>query len=437
MFMRQDVAERIGRLFKAGIVPTATQLEEMRASRAAARSEAKASSNEPDNYSVVGNIAQVRVCGVLAEEPDFWAWLLGIDQTTYADIRDAFALAAANPQVTKVMLSVDSPGGFVDGLFETLATIESFGKPITVEAGQACSAAYAMAAMAGPIFPRGPASVFGSIGVAASYYVDPNQIDIASTEAPNKRPNVATEEGKAIVRAELDALHELFVEAIVRGRKNATGKSYTVAQVNADFGRGGTVLTDVAHTQGMIDKKAKAPKRGSVALDDVAELPAVPEKIASASDGGAEPQSPAVAVELQKPSSLPNTGSGRTKNMDEAAFKAQHPELYASIVAAAEARGTASERRRVLAHRKLANSTGAYKVADAAIESGASTMDEDVHAEYMTAAMNRNAIAARETEGAAAAAVTEGAVVATPAAKDLGDEVADRLDAMYGRKPKA
>ncbi len=456
MFMRADLAERIGRLFKSGITPTAQQLEEMRQSREAARAAARAARGggattaaaEPENYTVVGNVAQIDVCGVLAEEPDFWAWLLGVDQTTYGDIRDAFALAAANPAVSKVVLSVDSPGGYVDGLFETLAAVESFGKPITVEAGQACSAAYALAAMAGPITPRGPASVFGSVGVAVTYYVDPEQIDITSTHAPNKRPDVTTEAGKAVVRAELDALHELFVEAIVRGRKNATGKPYTVAQVNADFGRGGCLLADEARAAGMIDKAAKVAKRGTqAAAEEPTEAPA-PEPEASAPPVAPPPataptaaqQPPAPSAPQPKDASAASGGAAGTgkRKMTKEELKAQHPELFAAV----QADGVTAERKRCCAHLKMAKSTGATDVAYKAIESGASTLDEDVHADYMSAAINRGHQATRGTETAGAAAIVAGATPPTTGATgdgegpDLGDEVAARVAKQLGHKPK-
>ena len=173
MLLRSDVAERLGRAYKLGAAPSAKQREEFAAARAARPKLADTlpgaramASSDPENYAVVGSVAQITVEGVLSEEPDFWAWLFGMDGTTYEDIRDAFALAASDPLVKSVVLAVSSPGGYTDGLFETLAAIEAFGKPITVQASQACSAAYALSAMAGPITALGPASEFGSIGVA-------------------------------------------------------------------------------------------------------------------------------------------------------------------------------------------------------------------------------------------------------------------------------
>jgi len=436
MFLQQDVAERIGRLYKSGIVPTAKQLEECRAARrrVAVKSDGVlASSGDTENYTVVGNTAEIAVCGVLTEEPDFWSWLLGIDQTCYEDIRDAFALAAADPNVTNVILSVNSPGGYLDGLFETLATEESFQKPVKVVAAQACSAAYALSAMAGPIQASGPASSFGSIGVAITFFVDPeHQVDIASTEAPKKRPDVTTPEGKAIVREELDAYHELFVDAIARGRSNATGKAYTVAQVNADFGRGGVLLTDAAKAAGMIDKAPKPTKRGSgqALADDTEESPPMP-SVAASTDAA-----PSAPVSKDQPPRL--TGQTRkTTPMNEEELLAQHPALHASLIAKGAAQGQATERKRVCAHLKLAKATGARDVAEAAIASGASTMDEDVHAEYLAASLGKRETAARQADSDAAGAALGDAAQTPVATKDLGDEVADRIEAAMGKKPAA
>lgn len=95
--------------------------------------------------------------------------------------------------------------------------------------------------------------------------------------------------------------------------------------------------------------------------------------------------------------------------MTEEELLAQFPAVHASLTAKGAAQGQASERKRVLAHLKLAKSTGANEVAQKAIESGASTLDEDVHADYMSASMNRGAQAARQTDSDKADAALGGA----------------------------
>lgn len=206
---------------------------------------------------VAGDVGEIAIVGLLTARPSFVAWLLGVGNTVYSDVQAALAQAAADPTIKRVVLAVNSPGGQVDGLFDCLAALESFTKPISTRASFAASAAYAIASLGGKITATGPAATFGSIGVAASFTVDPSQVDITSTAAPNKRPDVSTPEGQAVVRAELDDLHALFADAIARGRGT------TVARVNAEFGRGGVVLAAEAKKRGMVDAIAKTGSSSS------------------------------------------------------------------------------------------------------------------------------------------------------------------------------
>lgn len=368
----------------------------------------------PRNLKVAGNTAEIDIVGVLTEKPDFLAWLFGGANATYESIRASLAAANSDPSVKEIVLNVASPGGSVNGMFETIAAIEATTKPMRVRASQAQSAAYALSAAAGKIEAVSPASMFGSIGVAASIFVDDSVVDIASTEAPNKRPDVTTDEGKAVIREELDALHELFADAIARGRAAATGnEDMDVEFVNTNFGRGGSLLAAEAKKRKMIDSYPKPASRAARGKNATA-----------VSDGGQDTV----------------TETKELQPMNIETLKAQHPEVYAALFAQGEAAGVsagvAQERDRVSAHLTMGEASGDMKTALAAIADG-SAMTSALQAKYLAAGMNRNAIAARESEGAAAAAVTEGAVVATPAAKDLGDEVADRVCAQMGLKPKA
>lgn len=379
----------------------------------------------PRNMTVAGNVAQISVEGLLTEKPDFWAWLLGMGNTTYASIVTALAAADADPNIKEIVLQVNSPGGSVAGLFETLAAISATKKPMRSRASLAASAAFAIVAAAGPIEATTFASEFGSIGVAASIFLDEQTIDIASTEAPNKRPDVTTPEGVAVIREELDALHALFAQEIAMGRKATTGdEEMTVARVNADFGRGSVLLAKDAKKRGMIDSLPKSTARARG-------------KNASAGIGGPETPEP-VKVE------------GKVA-MTKDELKAQHPELYASIREEGREEGikagTDTERKRVKAHNAMAKAAGDPSLAVPFIESGASVQDDEVFATYQTASMNRNAQAARQTDSDTALAAVAGATPPTTTAgagaasaagtevRDMGDEVADRIAAKSGKVP--
>lgn len=444
MLLRADLSEKLARVHRSIGSPTAQQRAEFVAVRAArpkyaARVEGARSvaSSDPENYAVVGNVAQICVDGVLSEEPDFWAWLMGCDGSTYQDIRDAFALAAADPLVNSVVLDVCSPGGYTDGLFETLAAIEAFGKPITVQASLACSAAYALAAMAGPITALGPAAEFGSIGVLQVYRFNTDEeiVNVTSTAAPNKRPDARTAEGKAVIVAELDAVHELFADAIARGRTNATGKKYSVDQVNADFGRGATMLADAARSAGLIDKMPKPVKRGTSAEADTIETETPHAPIVAAAPL-AEPHSPpAPAAGATQPQSPPRvTGhETRKKKMNEAELRAQHPELFAAVLL----QGVTQERDRVEAHLIMGEASGDMPTAIAAISSG-EAMTPKLSAKYQAAGMKRTAQAARQTETDAAGTIVAGAARAPgDGGKDLTDTVAAAMLAERGKTAAA
>jgi len=319
----------------------------------------------------------------------------GGGNTTYENILSGLALAASDDSVDQVTLNIDSPGGQVDGMFDVMAALESFPKPVTARAKNANSAAFGIAAMAQTIEATGPASTFGSIGVAASIYVSDRVVDITSTEAPDKRPDASTEEGKAVIRRHLDAIHDLFVDGIARGRGVSTAK------VNKDFGRGAVLLAGEAQRLGMINSIAGEAQ------------PRRPAGTRAANDGN------------------PKTNEKVVMSLEE--LKAQHPNLCSQLVAEGRAEGTTAERQRVNAHLTMGQSSGDLDTAYAAIEGGLG-MTVDLQAKYMSAGMNRASVAARQTEPEAAAAVVAGAEAPPEPTADSEheDKVAAEVERLMG-----
>lgn len=385
----------------------------------------------PRNLRIAGSQAEILVEGVLTEKPDCFALLFGGGNTTYESIRAALAAAEADPAVKAAQMTVRSPGGTVEGLFETFAALDAFSKPLIVRAGFAASAAYGLSAVAGPIQATTPAAQFGSIGVATTYFVDEHMVDIASTEAPNKRPDVTTEEGKATVREQLDALHDQFVLAIAKGRSATLGRDVTAKEVNADYGRGAMIIASDARKVGMIDgvprKSERNPARASATVLEDLE----------------RPEGPAPATTEETP-------------MNKQELKDKHPEVYAAIVAEGRAEGVTAgektERDRCVAHLTMGEASGDMKTATEAIKSGEG-MTATVQAKYMSAGMKRSAVSDRQAESDAAGAAVGGtppappvAAPANPAAPaagspagapqgDLGDQVVAELEKRRGKKP--
>lgn len=354
-----------------------------------------------------GDTTVLTINGVLTPKPDILAWLFGGGNTAYSDIIAAVdEIKSKGIAPDKIRLDMHSGGGDVDGLFEAAAALESLGGNIPVRTSCACSAAYMLAAITGPIEATGRAAQVGSIGVMTARKLDPSVVAITSTNAPNKRPDAGTPEGQAVIREQLDAIEDLFIEAI------ATGRNVAVETVKKDFGRGAVLLADAALSRGMINSIAK---------------PARVERSKGAAAVAAAPV------------------QSRKTHMDEKELKAQHPELYAAVFAkgkdegieAGKSDGVTAERKRVAAHLKMAASSGAVKVAHDAIASGASCMDEDVFAEYQAAAMNRASQVARDDDAASASAAVAGAVAAAPvvaaaAEPDLQEQAMALLESGKG-----
>lgn len=167
------------------------------------------------------------------------------------DIRTA--QAAAN--VSRIVMLVDSPGGVVSGLSEGAETLRASTKPIVAfVTGNAASAAYWLASQASEIIIDRAGAV-GSIGVVATLSVQetPDQSgrrrhEVVSSSAPNKRPDPMTEEGRATIQQDIDAVEAVFIDDV------AAGRGVSAAKVRADFGKGAMLAGERAVAAGMADR---------------------------------------------------------------------------------------------------------------------------------------------------------------------------------------
>ena len=162
----------------------------------------------------------------------------------------------ASPDVRSILAVVDSPGGAVAQVSDFGRLVAASPKPISVHVtGLCCSAAYWVCAQGGGGISIDPTGVVGSIGVlvSTSYQEEPDSdgrrdIEIASTNAPNKRPDLSTEEGRAEIRQMIDGIEAIFIQNVARGR------GVTEAVVRNEFGAGGTKTGKAAKDAGMVDR---------------------------------------------------------------------------------------------------------------------------------------------------------------------------------------
>lgn len=408
----EDAAQELRRAERAGLMPSAERQREYEQRVAAEASR----EGLPRNMSIAGDIAEIRVEGPLTKKPSIWSLFFGGGGTTYRDIIGALSLAANDLTVKSAMLYVDSPGGQVDGLFDTLAAIEAFPKPLRVRSAQAQSAAFAIAAVAGKIEATGPAAQFGSIGTAIdfSFWSDIEELSITNSDSPDKRPDPRTPEGRAVIVEYLDAVNELFVDAIARGRGVAA------SAVTKGYGRGATLLAGEALRRGMIDSIAKPPPRARAARAEASagESDATPPMV-----GSVAPQAEAAGAAKERP-------------MDLKKLKAEHPDVYDQVLQ----EGVNAEHDRCKAHLTLGKQAGAegMEIAVAAIESGEG-FTLSTNARYMAVALNQRDRQTRQAETDASAGAVSGATppasaTGAGATEDMGDKVAAVMAARRGKK---
>jgi ClpP class serine protease len=304
----------------------------------------------PLRLDVRGGVAHIPIVGELTPhaETDACGAFTAQALTEYGFILAALAEAEGSPDVSAIALDINSPGGYVDGVDEVAQAIASASKPVTAYVGgMAASAAYWLATQADRLVALSPASRVGSIGVAAEEYNSDAALAAegiahrvyTSTDAPDKRPDTSTPEGRAKIVAELDSLHAVFV------RRVAEGRHVTPAHVSGHFGRGGLVIAEDALKAGMVDEVLGAhlsrPSAG-VASSAAATSAAIPKK---------------------------------EVHMDLNQLLAEHPDLSREIdarEASAFDKGVAAERSRREKLLALSANAEARKAVDAAIASGES-----------------------------------------------------------------
>ncbi len=163
-----------------------------------------------------------------------------------------FALALAAPSVHTILLHIDSPGGETNGIAQFAAQIAAAEKPvIAFGSGMVASAAYWLASAADEIVTDST-TMTGSIGTVM---IMPNpemrssrDIEIVSSRAPYKRPDIRTESGRDYVQQLVDAMTDVFVADVAQYR------GVTVETVYTDFGQGGVLVGQYAQDAGMVDR---------------------------------------------------------------------------------------------------------------------------------------------------------------------------------------
>jgi signal peptide peptidase SppA len=140
-------------------------------------------------------------------------------------------MAAADPQVTRIILDMESPGGEAVGCFEAAAVVREVAKnkPVTVVVnGMAASAAYAIASGASRIVTL-PTGLSGSVGVVLMHLdysqwlenegVKPTLVFAGDHKVDGNPFEPLPAAVREDMQAGVDSFYRQFVETVAAGRK--------------------------------------------------------------------------------------------------------------------------------------------------------------------------------------------------------------------------
>lgn len=197
-----------------------------------------------------GNVAVLSVEGPLFRYANLFTMFSGA--SSYEVLATDLRTALDNPAVESIVLAINSPGGMTDGASEFSNMVYEARKQKKVVAYVAhygTSAAYWIASAASKIYMADTAAV-GSIGTVAQVSKSKNEdiVEIVSSQSPNKRPDVTTDEGKKQIQNYVDALSTVFIDTVARNR------GVSAETVLKDYGQGGILVGEAAVKAGMADK---------------------------------------------------------------------------------------------------------------------------------------------------------------------------------------
>jgi len=361
-----------------------------------------------------GRVALVGLIGAMTQYEGVCDWMFGgCSLEKFMGDMDA---AFWDPEVEAIVMVVDSPGGEVAGVADAADKIRAMAatKPVVAFVpGDGCSAAYWLASAATTIVASQTAFL-GSIGVVMTY-VDDSQaseaagirrLEFVSSVAPDKRPDLSTDAGRAQIQAVVDQYGEVFVSAV------AGFRGVTAETVKKDFGQGGVLMGAGAVSAGLADRVGT--------LKDAVLAATEPASAGDSSTGETPPTTSAIPARGDKMAKLSATQ-----------IKAENPEAAAEIAA----EGAGSERARITGILKY--NTAAYRAIagdkiDAAIADGKTTAGE-LATQILDAQAGRNgAVAKARAEDAEEVVVSD---PATPPAETETTATKPKIDTkgIYAR----
>lgn len=206
-----------------------------------------------------GAVAIIPVTGALSARGyrSFFGTVEGM-----AALRARLASAAKDPNVSAIVLDIDSPGGTVAGTSETAAAVAAAreAKPVVAIAnGLAASAAYWIGSQATE-FVMAPNSMAGSIGVLSVHLnwakayadagVEPTMIRSGARKAEGHPWGPLDDTARAAIQARVDEAFVSFIDAVAAGRR------MSAKAARDKFGDGRVLGAEEAVSTGLADRIA-------------------------------------------------------------------------------------------------------------------------------------------------------------------------------------
>lgn len=201
-------------------------------------------------------VAVIPVVGPIFPRANLMTALSGA--TSISTLAKDFQVALDSDTVHTIIFNLDTPGGEVTGTSEFAQMVFAAQEKkdiLTYVYGWAASGGYWIGSATSEIIAADTAEV-GSIGVVAGYRDDRESqrkrgiedIEIVSSQSPNKRLDPKTPEGRQQIQTTVDQLAEVFISAVAkhRGTNNEN--------VIQNFGRGGVMVASRALEVGMVDR---------------------------------------------------------------------------------------------------------------------------------------------------------------------------------------
>ncbi|AQZ96636.1 S49 family peptidase [Halopseudomonas phragmitis] len=173
------------------------------------------------SVTVRDGIAVIPVTGPIMRYANLFTRISGATSTQ--ELATDLQVALDDPKIKGIVLNIDSPGGEASGINELADMIYAARERKPIKAyggGYVASGAYWLASAAGELVVDDTALV-GSIGVVTEVLIrdakeGEKRYTITSQNAPNKRPDLSTEEGRAVLSKTIDSMSGVFVAKVAR-----------------------------------------------------------------------------------------------------------------------------------------------------------------------------------------------------------------------------